>query len=175
MKKCLISLFSKKGIKYFEKDLFNPTKPRFHNMDLKRSIITSISRLRSGHCNSKALLFRFGMVDSPMCYCGRSTKNISRIFLSCPRYEEARNKLLIRLRDLDIPFPSEDIYPLLTNHLMLLPLPSLIFYTSLNSPYNFFYFFFSFWLSPSCYIPLCFLCPPRPFFSSSAYSFPYIH
>lgn len=109
-KRYLTSLFSKKGIKYFEKNLFNPNKPWFYKMYLERSIITSMSRLRSGHCNSKALLFRF---DSPMCQCGRSIENISHIFVNCPRFEEARGTLLNKLRDLDIPHPLEDIYPLL--------------------------------------------------------------
>lgn len=108
-----ISLFSNKGIKYFEKHLFNPDKPWFYKMTLKRSIVTSLSRLCSGHCNTKALLYRFKMVESPMCQCGRNVENIAHIFLSCPRYDEARRTLFSKLRDLGIATPSEDIYLLL--------------------------------------------------------------
>lgn len=110
-KKYLTSLFSEKGIVYFEKNLFTPEKPWFYKMSLDRCAIATVSRLRSGHCNTKTVLFRFGLIDSPMCQCGRSVENIKHIFLDCPRYELARSTPFNKLRDLNIPLT--DIYPLL--------------------------------------------------------------
>lgn len=49
----------------------------------RRKDITNIIRLKTGHCRTKVHLNRIGIIDSPLCECGK-IENINHIFLACP-------------------------------------------------------------------------------------------
>lgn len=57
-------------------------KPWFRNRSTSRKSITSLTRLRSGHCSIPDHLARIGVVDSPLCSCGE-VGNMMHLFLSC--------------------------------------------------------------------------------------------
>lgn len=57
-KRFFLKIFSEKGIKYFEHNLLESTKAWFTNINVDRSVITTTCRFRSGHYNSRELLFR---------------------------------------------------------------------------------------------------------------------
>ncbi|XP_036147482.1 uncharacterized protein LOC118647196 [Monomorium pharaonis] len=66
----------------------------FDTYNLRRRIITSINRLRSGHTSLHASLFRFLIVDLPNCpYCGEY-ETPEHVFWSCFKYSEQRLTLL---------------------------------------------------------------------------------
>jgi len=47
-----------------------------------RKIITTIIRMRTGHCLTKEHQFRIGVADSPFCECG-TIENLNHIFFQC--------------------------------------------------------------------------------------------
>lgn len=75
-------------------------------------MIVSINRLR--HKSLKASLFKFKIVDSPLCETCGEEETPNHIFWRCPKYSEPRGKLysaLIRIRGL---FPHSVEYLLAT-------------------------------------------------------------
>lgn len=50
---------------------------------IDRRHITTIIRMRSGHCLTKEHLHKIGIKDSPYCECGQ-IQDINHIFLECP-------------------------------------------------------------------------------------------
>ena len=58
----------------------------------KRTTETALARLRSGHAGVAQHLFRFQLVQSPLCTCGE-LETISHYVLLCPVYNIQRNNL----------------------------------------------------------------------------------
>lgn len=54
----------------------------FKDWNSPRSNITTIIRIRSGHCLTPAHLTRIGVIDSPLCGCG-GLGDLPHIFFSC--------------------------------------------------------------------------------------------
>lgn len=84
----------------------------FHNCSVKRRTITSINRLRSGHTSLRSSLFRFDIIDSPLCeFCGSDEETPNHIFWACPSFTKQRNSLIIELSSLfgHMPIPIESL------------------------------------------------------------------
>ena len=47
------------------------TGPKLYNALQRRKHVTCISRLRTGHCHLNEYLYRFNIIETPMCECGR--------------------------------------------------------------------------------------------------------
>lgn len=61
-----------------------PAKPWYSKFPFtNRRHITTIIRMRTGHCATKSHLYRLGVTDSPMCDCGQ-VEDLNHIFLECP-------------------------------------------------------------------------------------------
>lgn len=67
----------------FEKYVAN-RKNQFAELNINRSFITPIIRLRSNHYNLNASLFRKNLVDSPYCPCGSPWQNFNHVLFNCP-------------------------------------------------------------------------------------------
>lgn len=67
-----------------------------------RKVETSISRLRIGHAGTNAHLFRFNMIDSPMCEACPSMGTIEHFLLECPAYNYERGLLRKVFDDLGV-------------------------------------------------------------------------
>ena len=78
----------------------------FKDRNLTRKDITYIDRIRSGHCQLRAHLFRMKIVDSPSCDCGEIPQNIDHIVWFCPVYFQGRAELIRELEKNDIPIFS---------------------------------------------------------------------
>lgn len=110
----LISEFEHKGIFYYERYFNTRNKPWFHDIYAHRRVISTINRIRSGHNSSKLNLFRYNIVDSPMCKCNLYEESIEHIFWQCDRYEVERGELMRRLRRLQLYGPFS-IFPLVAD------------------------------------------------------------
>lgn len=116
-KNFLTMQFAKKGISYFKYKLFTLTNNWFHNLEADRISVTSICRIRFGHCNTSTILYRFGLKTSPLCRCGEGNEDVNHIFLKCPLYSSARSTLMNKLKDLkdlNIHSPLINIYQVLS-------------------------------------------------------------
>lgn len=81
----------------------------FNKFNISRRTVTTINRLRSGHTSLRASLFRFQIVDSPMCVRCDVEKTPNHVFWGCIGYEEQRKvfqKALVHKRGL-LPHPVE--------------------------------------------------------------------
>ena len=81
------------------KNLTVPFSPQLKS----RKVVTSILRLRIGHCSLRAHLYRLNLVDSPNCACG-SPESIEHVLLFCPKYYSSRVQLRQSLLTLRLPF-----------------------------------------------------------------------
>lgn len=113
-KRHLNKLFSEKGVKYLEHELYTPNQVWFKDIHVDRSVITLICRLRSGHSNTRKMLFRFGLSETPLCPCGEAIENTHHIFFTCSLYTEARVQMFAKIQKLNTPFPPLNIYQFLS-------------------------------------------------------------
>lgn len=63
--------------------------------------MTTLNRLRSGHTSLKESLFKFRMVDSPLCTSCGVEETPNHVFWMCPRFDEQRitlSRSLIKVR-----------------------------------------------------------------------------
>ena len=75
----------------------------FKDQNLTRKDITYIDRIRSGHCQLRAHLFRMKIIDSPLCDCGEFPQNIDHIVWFCPLHSQGRADLISELQRYDVP------------------------------------------------------------------------
>ena len=73
-----------------------------------RSIETAFAKMRIGHCNFKAHSFRFNLVSSPLCDCGRD-ETLYHIFVQCPIYAVERKELLDSLKEINVLFTVRNL------------------------------------------------------------------
>jgi len=55
---------------------------------------TTLARLRFGHVNLNAHLFRFKSVESPYCACGDAEETVSHYLIDCVLYENQRRRMM---------------------------------------------------------------------------------
>ena len=61
----------------------------------KRHQVSTIARLRTGHCSLNQYLHRFHITETPLCECGSgSIENVNHFLLHCGRYDRERAKLI---------------------------------------------------------------------------------
>lgn len=86
-------------------------KPWFHKLLISRKVLASIVKLRSGHSNLRSSLYRFKIVDNPLCpNCG-VVEDINHVFWQCPRFNVQRSLLIKKTVKVfgHFPIPIESI------------------------------------------------------------------
>ncbi|XP_043262448.1 uncharacterized protein LOC122403160 [Colletes gigas] len=86
-----------KGVNYFRHYHNRKLKPWYSNKNLKREIISTINRCRSGHYNLASSLAQIGVINDPQCQCGYETQEIDHVLWQCPRFDEHRLKFIKQL------------------------------------------------------------------------------
>ena len=86
--------------------------PWFNNFKLPRKDITYINRIRSGHCQLNAHLYRMNIVNSPNCECDEVPQNLDHIVWFCPLYDTGRADMINFLTKAKVPIysPVTDIF-----------------------------------------------------------------
>jgi len=70
------------------------TSIKLYNSIMKRTQISQLASLRTGHCSLNQYLHRFHIEESPLCECGDGViENVEHYLLICTRYEREREKL----------------------------------------------------------------------------------
>jgi hypothetical protein len=64
-------------------------KPWFHELPEERKIITTISRIITGHCSVKSHLNRFNIVEDPLCVCQENYETVDHLLWECSRYDRS--------------------------------------------------------------------------------------
>jgi ribonuclease HI len=76
-----------------------PNKPWFQKIKMNKFGVSTLSRMRLGHCCCGSHLYRIGVVRSPYCECG-ATEDLNHLFFECPindRYPLLRELLRCRV------------------------------------------------------------------------------
>lgn len=100
-----------KGTAFCENYLREGRSPWFWKAKLPRKTITVINRLRSGHTSLRESLFKFHIVDSPMCLTCNEIETPNHVFWDCNNYVQQRLRLtknLIKVRG-HLPHPVEHL------------------------------------------------------------------
>lgn len=74
-----------------------------------RRVNCAIARLRLGHAGVHNHLFRFRLVDSPLCTTCNVPETIPHYLLDCPFYGPVRSVLQNRLRSMNVPFTLSNV------------------------------------------------------------------
>jgi ribonuclease HI len=84
-------------------------KPWFHECQEDRRVVTTISRIITGHCSVKSHLQRFNIVDDPLCVCQQNYETVDHLLWECRRYD--RQSVVLELSPLNVHFgtPIRDI------------------------------------------------------------------
>ena len=87
-------------------------KPWFSKYQLSRKDITYINRIRSGHMQLNAHLFRMNIINTPNCDCGEVPQNVDHIVWFCPLYNIGREEMFNFLTRKRVPVyaPVTDIF-----------------------------------------------------------------
>jgi hypothetical protein len=72
-------------------------RPWFEEWRAERKLITTVSRIITGHCGVRAHLKRFSIVDGSMCVCLEDHKTVDHIIWKCSRFSSQRACLIRRL------------------------------------------------------------------------------
>jgi ribonuclease HI len=90
-------------------------KPWFHHLNMSRTQIANISRMRFGHHRLESHLFKINIVNSPYCECGLDHEDLDHVFFSCPLrdryplYNKFDTQLPLNIYHL-LSTPTRDIY-----------------------------------------------------------------
>lgn len=98
-----------RGADFCKNYLNDERAPWFANFKLTRRTITVINRIRSGHSSLRSSLFRFRIVDSPLCLTCRVSETVNHVFWSCKGLARHRPRLtseLVKIRG-HLPHPVE--------------------------------------------------------------------
>ena len=97
----------RKGKKYF--DLKNKilNKTWFDKLNLDRSLICFVSRLRSSHVRSNDHLFNKNIISEKRCKCGAESQDVNHLFFYCKFLNHESGELLIHLYEVDPDFPKD--------------------------------------------------------------------
>ena len=111
----LIKISENKGNFYFENFYNYNKKPWFSTMfNLPRKTITFINRLRSNHTLLNNSLFKYKIVNSDLCKCGKEADTADHIFWHCDLYTVERKIMIRKLNKLKLYGPFS-IYSLVLN------------------------------------------------------------
>lgn len=98
-----------KGSTYCKNYLNANRHPWFWKFNLPRSTISILNRLRSGHTSLRGSLFRFYIVDTPLCLICNVVESPDNVFWECPKYSSQRTALITDLSQIRgyLPHPVE--------------------------------------------------------------------
>ena len=90
-----------------------PIKPWYSDFDYKeRKFFVIINRLRFGHCQTPAHLYRMNIVNSDLCkYCGYQGADIVHIVQKCPKFSLQRLSFVAELSEIteNVPRQFQDL------------------------------------------------------------------
>ena len=97
----LISTVNERNIGRFGFSIENKIECWKHAFQKSRRLETVLARFRSGHGGVASRLFRFGIVNRPLCKCG-DIEDVEHFLLQCPIYNQQRNKLIYNINQLKL-------------------------------------------------------------------------
>lgn len=120
-----IEISQTRGQWYYEIVKAPLKKPWFLNIKYKcRKDITTVTRLRTNHCQSPAHLHKIGVFTSPQCSCGYAQGNINHLLLGCNNNKVHINNFIRSIRSLSQldtgPFRMEDVLRHPNSHMISL-------------------------------------------------------
>jgi hypothetical protein len=74
-------------------------RPWFEDQREKRSFVTSVSRIMSGHSSVRLHLDRFGIFEDPMCVCLKDYETQDHLMWHCERFGSEKHRLIDALSD----------------------------------------------------------------------------
>jgi hypothetical protein len=74
----------------------------FEGQKEKRSFVTSVSRIMSGHSSVRSHLDRFRNVEDPTCVCLINYETVDHLIWHCDRFGSERHRLIDALSELDV-------------------------------------------------------------------------
>jgi hypothetical protein len=77
-------------------------RPWFEGQKKDRSFVTSVSRIMSGHSSVRSHLYRFGIVEGPMCVCLQDYETMDHLIWHCERFGSERHRIIDALSELDV-------------------------------------------------------------------------
>jgi hypothetical protein len=77
-------------------------RPWFEGQKMKRSFVTSVSRIMSRHSSVLSHLDRFRIVEDPMCVCLKDYGTEDHLIWHCERFGPERHRLIDALAELDV-------------------------------------------------------------------------
>ena len=86
-----------KGKNYFKLFYKRTKHPWWFGKRLKRDLISTINRCRSGHYNLNSSLFKIKIVDNSSCTCGAPEQDLNHIINHCPLLHSQRKLLETKL------------------------------------------------------------------------------
>lgn len=82
--KCWQDSLKQKGFSYSRVESSFPNKKWFTDLEfVNRKYITTMIRMRTGHCLTSAHLYKINIKDNPNCECGLE-ESLDHIFFECP-------------------------------------------------------------------------------------------
>lgn len=94
------------------------SKPWFHQVERPRKTITTISRLKFGHCSLPFHLFKLNIMPSPLCPCdNQQVANVNHILFNCSNNTPNINIFLSKLVKLGFQLPTN--FTLLIYHVTI--------------------------------------------------------
>ena len=78
-------------------------------LKLKINVTPNFSTMVTGHGNIKSYLYKYKIVDNPMCSCKRGEQTIDHILFDCELVEQERDRLQVAVLRSDNWTVSEDI------------------------------------------------------------------
>lgn len=98
------SSFKHKGAGYAKIQPDIPCKPWFARLNFSKRHVSSLIRMRLGHCCVPVHLKRIHIMDSSICECGLDEGDLNHIFFSCPLLDHS--SFFSSLISLKVSFPS---------------------------------------------------------------------
>jgi hypothetical protein len=77
-------------------------RPWFEGQKEERSIVTSVSRIMSGHSSVRSHWDRFGIFEGPMCVCRQDDETVDHLIWHCERFGPERHRLIDALSELNV-------------------------------------------------------------------------
>jgi ribonuclease HI len=95
---------STKGAQYKMVKQNITVKPWFHKTKFSKPSISTLCRLRIGHCCIGAHLHKIGVASSPLCECGEEAETLNHIFFNCNKFNNLQ--FIMNLKKINISFPT---------------------------------------------------------------------
>jgi hypothetical protein len=84
-------------------------RPWHIHLSVSRFFYSTIARMKFGHCQTPAHLYRLGMIQSASCHCGHELADLNHRLLGCIEHKEQTNLMLKQLVKLGVEMPTDII------------------------------------------------------------------